>query len=146
MKKNLAYSMFSILFFCGLFLNACSNQNVRDGVFFHISCSYDNPHKVLMALSLANKMSEDKDVIVFLDIRGVEIALKEAEDVTMENFESMKSLLRKLIDKKIEIMVCPMCLKKAGKQPEDLIEGAKLADKEKFFSFTKGRILTLDYN
>ncbi len=33
----------------------------------------------------------------------------------------------------------------AEKTKEDLAQGIQLADKKKFFSFTKGRILTLDY-
>jgi hypothetical protein len=42
-------------------------------------------------------------------------------------------------------MACPGCLKAAGKTEEDLADGVQIADKAKFFSFTKGRILTLDY-
>jgi hypothetical protein len=42
-------------------------------------------------------------------------------------------------------MDCPTCLAVAKKKPSDLIEGIQVANKEVFFSFTKGRILTLDY-
>jgi hypothetical protein len=42
-------------------------------------------------------------------------------------------------------MACPGCLKNAGKTPEDLRPGITVADKDKFFNFTKGRILTLNY-
>jgi hypothetical protein len=35
-------------------------------------------------------------------------------------------------------------LKIAGYTPEDLMEGVKAANKERFFGFTKGRIITLD--
>ena len=64
---------------------AHSNDGVRDGVFIHITESYNDPHKVLMPLKMA------------------------------------------------------------GFKEEDLIEGVKLAQKDKFFNFTKGRIITLDY-
>jgi len=37
------------------------------------------------------------------------------------------------------------CLEAAGCKPEDIMKGIQLAQKEKFFSFTKGRILALDY-
>jgi hypothetical protein len=37
------------------------------------------------------------------------------------------------------------CLKAAGKTADDLAPGVQIADKDKFFSFTRGRILTLDY-
>ena len=43
------------------------------------------------------------------------------------------------------LMVCPGCLKAAGKSREDVADGIQIADKKAFFSFTKGRILTLDY-
>jgi hypothetical protein len=36
-------------------------------------------------------------------------------------------------------------LKAAGRTPADLMPGVKVADKDAFFSFTRGRILTLDY-
>jgi hypothetical protein len=38
-----------------------------------------------------------------------------------------------------------MCLKAANHQLEDLREGVKLAQKEAFFNFTQGRILSLNY-
>jgi len=43
------------------------------------------------------------------------------------------------------VRACPSCLKVAGKTPEDLLAGIKTADRDEFFSFTKGRILALDY-
>ncbi|MTJ55610.1 peroxiredoxin [Anabaena sp. UHCC 0253] len=118
---------------------------VKDGVFIHISRGTEDPHRVLMALTLAEKMSEDKDVLVFFDIQGVEVALKNEKVIEFREFESAKTLLNKLIKKGISIYVCPMCLKAANHQPEDLIEGAKLAQKEAFFNFTQGRILSLNY-
>jgi hypothetical protein len=39
----------------------------------------------------------------------------------------------------------PGLLEGRGKTPADLMPGVKVADKDAFFSFTKGRILTLDY-
>jgi hypothetical protein len=41
--------------------------------------------------------------------------------------------------------VCPTCLKIAGFKPEDLIDGVQVAQKDKFFTITKGSIITLDY-
>jgi len=42
-------------------------------------------------------------------------------------------------------MACPGCLKAAGKTGDDLTAGVQIADKARFFTFTKGRILILDY-
>jgi predicted peroxiredoxin len=118
---------------------------VKDGVFLHISRGSEDPHRVLMALALAEKMVEDKDVLIFFDIKGVEVPLKQAKAIEFPAFESAQTLLPKLIDKGVQVCVCPMCLKAAKYQPEDLIAGVKLAAKDAFFNFTEGRILSLDY-
>ncbi|MEA5574667.1 DsrE family protein [Calothrix sp. UHCC 0171] len=118
---------------------------IKDGVFIHISRGTEDPHRVLMGLTLAEKMFEDKDVLVFFDIQGVEVPLKNGNVIEFREFESSTILLTKLIKKGILVCVCPMCLKAANHQPEDLIEGVKLAEKEAFFNFTQGRILSLNY-
>jgi len=118
---------------------------VKDGVFIHISSGYDNPHKASMALSLAVKMSENKDVTLFFDIEGVKLLTKTSEDIQMNNFMTVHSALDTLISHNIQIMACPMCMAKAEIKPDQLREGIIVAEAEKFFTFTKGRILTLDY-
>jgi hypothetical protein len=45
----------------------------------------------------------------------------------------------------VGVYACPTCLKIAGFTPKDLMEGVQVAQKDKFFNFTKGRIITLDY-
>lgn len=117
----------------------------KDGIFIHVSSGYDNPHKTCMALSLAVKMSESQDVSLFFDIEGVKILTKDAEDIQMDDFMTCHGALDTLIQRNIQIMACPMCMAKAEIKPEDLKEGIIVAEKEKFFNFTKGRILTLDY-
>ena len=124
---------------------AASQSGIKDGVFIHLSRGYEDPHRVLMALWLAEKMSADKDVLVFMDIKGAELALQGGKDITYAHFPSLHTSLKKLLDKGVPVLVCPGCLKAAGKKPSDLMKGIQLADKERFFSFTSGRILTLDY-
>jgi predicted peroxiredoxin len=118
---------------------------VKDGLFVHISSGYDNPKKALMALSLAVKMSESQDVCLFFDIEGVKLLTKTAENIPMENYMSSHDALNKLIEQNVIIMACPMCTKAAGINPKDYKDGIIIAEKEKFFDFTKGRILSLDY-
>jgi predicted peroxiredoxin len=117
----------------------------REGVFIHVSHGTDDPHRVLMALQMAEKMSVDRDVLVYFDIRGVEVALKDAEDMHMAPFAGLKKQLALLSERGVTLMVCPGCLEAAGKKPLDLAPGFKIAEKERFFNFTDGRILTLDY-
>ena len=45
----------------------------------------------------------------------------------------------------LAVMDSPTCLKIAGFKAEDLRPGIIIAQKDKFFNFTKGRIVTLDY-
>ena len=117
----------------------------RDGIFIHISHGTDDPHRALMALLMAELMQEQADVLVYFDIKGVEVCLKDAPDIQYSYFAASKAQLQKLLDKKVTVMVCPTCLKAAGRVPEDLAPGIQIADKNKFFTFTKGRILTVDY-
>jgi predicted peroxiredoxin len=117
----------------------------KDGVFLHISSGYENPHKVLMALKMASMMSMDQDVLVYIDIKGVEMLVKTSKDMKYKDFPTLFELLDQLAAKKVTVMACPTCLKVAGFQPEDLRPGIIVAEKDKFFNFTKGRIITLDY-
>jgi predicted peroxiredoxin len=125
--------------------NTAVQEEVKDGVFIHISHGTDNPHRVLMALSMAEKMSVDKDVAIYFDITGIEVVLKDSPDITFSHFASSKTQIQNLLSKGITIMACPGCLKAAGKTTDDLADGIIAADKDKFFNFTEGRILTIDY-
>ena len=148
---------------CGLFMVSCNQapktteatetgtsnvtvaDNVRDGALIHITESYNDPHRVLMPLKMAVLMSKDKDVLVYMDIHAVELLVKSAKDLNFADFESAQTYIKELVAAGVGVYACPTCLKIAGFKPEDLMEGVQVADKDKFFSFTKGRILTMDY-
>lgn len=117
----------------------------RDGVFIHISHGPEDAHRLLMALNMAAMMAADHPVLVYFDIKAVEAVVKDARDVRYAHFPSLKTQLAELAKKGVTLMACPGCLKAAGKSPADLAPGVQVADKAKFFSFTSGRILTLDY-
>jgi len=143
----------SILFIILLLLSSCSQKTSdntpatkeKDGMFIHISHGTDDPHRVLMALQMASIMSEDKDVLIYFDIKGVEVVLKDSENFTYSHFPDSHTQIKSLLSKNVSLMACPGCLKAAGKQPADLMEGIQVADKDQFFNFTNGRIITLDY-
>lgn len=124
---------------------AAQMEAPRDGVFIHITQGYNDPHRVLMPLKMATMMAMDKDVVIYMDIHAVELLVKGAKDMTYADFESFQTYVKQLVDKGISVMACPTCLKIAGYTPEDLMEGVQVAQKDKFFNFTKGRIVTLDY-
>jgi len=137
--------------FSVLGIQACKDDNnikdepVKNGVFVHISHGSDDVHRALMGLQMAVKMSEDKDVLVYFDISGIDLVLKDSKDYMFVDFPSSKTQLNKLLSKGVTVMACPGCLNAAGKTENDLMDGVKIADKNKFFNFTNGRILTIDY-
>ena len=125
--------------------NTAEKEMVRDGVFIHISEGYNDPHKVLMPLKMATMMADDKDVLVYMDIHAVEALVKGAKDLEFEGFESLQTYVKQLGEKNVGVYACPTCLKVAGFSPDDLMRNVQPAQKDKFFDFTKGRIITLDY-
>jgi predicted peroxiredoxin len=98
-----------------------------------------------MALTMAELMATDRDVLVYLDIRAIEVVLADAPDITFSHFPSSRTQISRLLELGVPLYACPGCLKAAEKTPQDLAEGIQVADKEAFFNFTEGRILTLDY-
>jgi predicted peroxiredoxin len=122
-----------------------TSDSLRDGIFIHITQGYSDPHRVLMPLKMAGMMAEDKDVLVYLEIHAVELVLKTSKDLEFADFEPLKKMLQDLINRKVGIYACPTCLKIAGHTPEDLMDGIQVASKDRFFDFTDGRIITLDY-
>ncbi|MCG3137862.1 MAG: hypothetical protein HJJLKODD_01717 [Phycisphaerae bacterium] len=119
--------------------------NQRDGILLHISHGHDNPHAVCMALKMATLMSAHRDVLVYFDLQGVEAVDRHGEEITHPAFDSARQQLQKPIDAHVPLYVCPSCLKAAGKTMDDVVKGVQVANKEAFFTFTRGRIVTLDY-
>jgi predicted peroxiredoxin len=117
----------------------------RDGVFIHISHGSQDAHRVLMALRMAEMMATDRDVLVYFDIDGIEVVLAGAVDIQHEAFPNSLDQISKLLDLGVPLYACPGCLAAAGKTADDLANGIEVANKDAFFDFTEGRILTLDY-
>lgn len=122
------------------------DNTVRDGVFVHITHGADNPHRLLMALKMAVTMAEGgKDVLVYCDIEAVKVLTKDAQSIKFEQFPSLNELLDRLQELKVAVLACPTCMKVAHIEANALRPGVRVAQKDLFFSFTKGRILSLDY-
>jgi intracellular sulfur oxidation DsrE/DsrF family protein len=86
-----------------------------------------------------------RDVLVYFDIHGIDVVLEDSEDLTYKHFASSRTQITKLIEGGATVCACPGCLKAADKTADDLMPGVEVADKDRFYSFTKGRILTIDY-
>lgn len=148
MKKTFStLFIFTILISIILFAQEknIGSDTPRDGIFLHITASYDNPHRLLMPLKMATMMAKDKDVLIYMDIEAVRILVKGAIDIEHPEFESALTYIQQLSQMGVGIYACPTCLKVAGYSTDDLMEGILVANKDRFFDFTKGRIITLDY-
>lgn len=120
-------------------------DNKTDGAFIHISKGSEDSHDVLMALMLADKFSTSNDVLLFFDKQGIEMVVKGAPNLEMDPFDPSDEIFQRLVELNVPILACPACLKVAGYDKDDLRKGVRIAEKEEFFDFTEGRILTLDY-
>lgn len=120
-------------------------EDETDGAFIHISKGAEDPHDVLMALMLADKFSTSNDVLLFFDKQGIEMVVDGAPNLEMDPFDPSDEIFDKLVNRDVTILACPACLEVAGFERSDLRGGVRIAEKEQFFEFTKGRILTLDY-
>jgi len=120
-------------------------EKKTDGAFIHISEGADEPHDVLMALMLADKFSTSNDVLVFFDKDGIDMVVENAPNLEMDPFDASDEVFARLLASGAEILACPACLKVSGYSEADLRDGVKIAEKERFFDFTEGRILSLDY-
>ena len=98
-----------------------------------------------MALMLADKFTGNKDVLVFFDKEGIEMVTKDAPNLEMDPFDASDDIFSRLAREGVTLLACPACMKVSGVEEDDLREGFKVAEKEMFFNFTEGRILTLDY-
>lgn len=142
--------LYPVLLVCimGCATNSANKSGLSgpDGVFIHVSHGAENPHRVLMAMKMAELMADaGVDVLMYFDIKGIDVVLEGAPDLTYSHFPSSCAQLKKLVGMQVDVLACPGCLKAAGKTPDDLAMGVKVASKEAFFGFTEGRILTLDY-
>ncbi len=117
----------------------------KDGLFIHVKQGPDNPHEVLMAMAMASKFAEDHDVLMYFDIDGIKMVTNDAPDVSMEPFGSSDKLFEHLVNEGVTIFACPSCMKVLGVTASDLRSGVTVADKDEFFDFTDGRILSIDY-
>jgi predicted peroxiredoxin len=148
MKRSTKYlfSILLILFFVtSILAQEIIQQQEKEGLFLHITTSYDNPHRLLMPLKMATLMAQDKAVLIYMDIESVKILVKDSKDIKHSEFESAHTYIKKLLELGVEIYACPTCLKVAGYKTEELMDGIKPANKDRFFNFTNGRILSLSY-
>ncbi|MGQ9918603.1 MAG: DsrE family protein [Bryobacteraceae bacterium] len=141
-RRVLLLSAFGLLYMAATGLKA---SETRDGVFIHVSHGADNPHRLLKALTMASVLSANHPVVVYFDIKAVEAVLKDSKDIQLPKFLSSKRLLSALTKQGVRMLVCLGSLQIAGKTEADLLPGIEVSGQADLFSFTSGRIISLDY-
>jgi predicted peroxiredoxin len=78
-----------------------------------------------MALGQANKALESGyGVVIYLNVRGVFIASKTFKtDSNGMSGNSLQDMLKAAMGKGAQVIICPMCMAKAGMTMDDLVDG-----------------------
>jgi predicted peroxiredoxin len=101
----------------------------------NVTSGTEDAHSVTMALQLAGHALDDgRHLVLFFNVRGVEIPTRELSDSLAFKDRPIKELLSDLIDRGAEVHVCPHCMAALGVEADDLVKGAVVTDREKLFS------------
>ena len=63
--------------------------------------------EILMMLKLPTIMAVDKDVLVYFEIKGREVVLKNAKEIAYAAIPSAQATISKLLDKGVPLYACP---------------------------------------
>ena len=86
-----------------------------------INLTSDEPWRSDMALAFANaNLKQGHPVTVFLNVKGVHLAAKNPQPGGSDNGPKM---IAKLLANGGQVIICPMCMKRAGLTQADLIDG-----------------------
>jgi predicted peroxiredoxin len=96
-----------------------------DGKLF-VNLTTDDIWRAGMALKFSqNTLKQGHGVTVFLNVQGVKLAsTKLPQHTNGVTGSTPAQMLAAIIDAGGRVIVCPMCMKQAGIEPQDLVEGA----------------------
>ncbi len=134
--KNLNKLIFSILLFAGVTLGVVPGLQAQDAdaaeqTIFVQSGSYtEDLHRAFMAIKLAHGLQEKgANVILFLNLESARAADKTVpNDIVWGSGEPYSYYYEGFVKAGGKILVCPHCAKAAGVTPDQLRDGAKIAE------------------
>jgi predicted peroxiredoxin len=96
----------------------------------------EDPQSVDMAMKLAGfSLDEDRHVVMFFNVKGVTIPAKGfPEDFAYKDNSPIKEQLADLIERGVDVHVCPICMKAHGVEASDLVVGAKVTTRPNLFA------------
>ena len=85
-------------------------------ILINLTAGQDDPHRATLALMMADiAAKDDREVTVFLNIDGVELATKDLPDtVQHQQFPPVRELMAQLISDGATVLACGVCLNAAG--------------------------------
>jgi predicted peroxiredoxin len=106
-----------------LFAAAASSADDQKTIFYNVTT--DESWPAGMALGQAGKaLDNGYKVVIFLNVRAVFIAAKGfTTDTNGAAGKSLRQQLEAAMGKGAQVIVCPMCLSKAGLSMDDMIDG-----------------------
>ena len=96
----------------------------------------ENPQSIDMAMKLAGfSLDEDRHVVMFFNVKGVTIPSQAfPADFAYKDNSPIKEQLADLIERGVDVHVCPICMKAHGVEASDLLEGAKVTTRPDLFA------------
>lgn len=113
------------------------SSDVASTVMFSVtSDANEDPQAVDMALKLAGfSLDEGRHVVMFFNVKGVTIPSNTlADDFAFQQDKPIKRQLADLIQRGVDVHVCPICMKALGVEDSDLMEGAKVTTRPGLFA------------
>jgi predicted peroxiredoxin len=126
--------------------HSTSDNMMQGKLMVHISSGIDEPHSQMMGLQKALKAKEaGSEVLLFMDVKATDLALKET-NIKFADFPPSQELIADLIDKGVEVYVCPHCLMVNGNNMSEVQDGIQELTMDAMMSFGSGAgVTTLDY-
>ena len=110
------------------------------------SGAIEDTHSVTMALQLAgHALDDERKVVLFFNVRAANIPTKSFPGAIAFKDKPIKELLAGLIDRGAEVHVCPHCMQALAVNPDALIKGAQVTDREALFSNITSNTVVFTY-
>jgi predicted peroxiredoxin len=125
MKFAFRYLPFFVLL-CLSVLTLSASAGEKKTIFYNVTT--DDTWATGMATGqAAQAMKSGYKVVIFLNVRGVYLAAKSRTlDAFSGTGKTPQAVLTDLIKGGARVIICPMCMKKAGIAESDLLEGAEM--------------------
>ena len=114
-----------------------SSPSTKSTVLFSVtSDANERPQSIDMAMKLAGfSLDEGRQVVMFFNVKGVTIPRNQfPADFAFQDNLPIKTQMTELIERGLDVHVCPICMQALDVKESDLIEGAKVTTRTNLFA------------